>query len=687
MDRILCSSFLFKITDLKIIVCLLWFFSLMGFAQKDTGKDFRLQGARVKGFRPIVPIEKANEEEMVLNMRMLQPAPQLLGSADPLKFVQLMPGVQTNSELVSGLSLQGCDNAHNLIEVAGAPLYNANHLLGFFSIFNASHFRTMTLRKSNTGLTGENRLGGLLSLQPMDVVASRFKGELGVGLIESHATFDIPITSKSTLYLSGRATYINLFYGSILKTDESQLNYSFQDYNATYVWQPDKKQNVLLHFYGGRDHLNAGDELYQMGGKLHWGNVAASASWNRQFGKTGKMKQQLYVSTYQNKLRMGMSDMTILLPSGVTDLGYKSEYRVDLSQGVLHFGLESAYRLFKPQVPEQSGSFNTAQNENGTQTASETSLWAAYRWNFAQKWMLETALRAPFYVQKSYKTIALDPRLAMVHHPTEKTRISASIGVYHQYVHQNVISGIGMPVDAWMPASKTIPASKAFCYTIGATQTSGNDHYVFSVEGFYKILRQQTEYDGSLLDLFMKKYDLEKNILSGHGYNLGVDFFAKKTHGRLTGWVGYTLGWSKRRFPSMGNKWYSSSHERRHDFSIVLNWIHSKKTTFSASFVYASGTPYTAPKYAYIYGENILCEYGEHNGSKMPNYHRLDMSMTHCFYKRKDGESGINLSIYNVYNHKNPLFYYTDFHKLQLKMKTAGLSFNLIPSISYFYKF
>ena len=602
--------------------------------------------------------------------------PGLLGNADPLRLAQLMPGIQTNSELVSGLFIQGCDNAHNTIETAGAPIYNAYHLMGIYSIVNTDHYQSMLLRKQPSTADVPNHLGGIISLQPADSVSRNVHASLSLGLLDATAAVCTPLTSTSCLYLAARSAFINLLYGSLLKSDDTQMHYGFQDYNIAYVKQLGGQRQLKFSLYTGQDKFRSEESRYQSDTSLKWENLAASLQYT-----DGKMQHTFYGSHYRNRLNMQSGSSLFHLPSQLCETGYKGFIHLSDSW---RSGIDYTFRFAQPQQPDVSGS-SSYESHVAPDRSHEVSLWSSYHHHLAPSVILEAGLRMPVYFNGAYRRAALDPRLTLDWRLRSHLTLSASAGTAHQYIHQAQVSGVGMPVDFWFSASGTYPAQRSAFFSLTAAISHGA--YRLSIEPYVKRLVHQWEYSGNIYDLATTDYDMQNSLLSGKGFNYGIDILLQKTTGRLTGWIGYSFGRSLRRFPSLGEGWFPSYHERVHDLSVTLTYDISKRLSLGTSFVYASGTPYTAPLYGYIYGENLICRYGDYHGANMPAYHRLDLSANWFFLRRGRHRSGLNFSIYNVYSHENALFYYADYRNGQLKMKKAGLVFNIIPSIRFFYRF
>lgn len=625
-------------------------------------------------------------------MQSFQTMPQILGIADPVRYLQLLPGMQASGELSSGIFMQGCETSHNEITLNGAPLYNAMHLMGFFSVFNTGHMRDFTIQKSNLSAAYSNKLGGALSMQSLDSVTKRFSVEGNVGIISSQGTVAMPIDSTSALYVSARCTYINLLYKSLLKIDNSELQYGFQDYNATYINKISARDKLVANFYYGSDCLQLEEGKYLVNGTIDWSNTLASLNWTRKGLNDWAFQHLIYFSHYKNGVDINQSGVNISLPSSVSDYGYKGE--AIYTRGMFNFiaGIEYIYHSIDPQIPIVEGSYNQTNEVTERQQAHESSGFVSSKLHLSSDWELEVGLRGTVFLnttkdQAFYRFSSLDPRLTCTFFASPSLRIVGHYGIYHQYIHQICSSSLGLPTDFWMPSSQTLLPQKAHNFTIGAFQTLGNGGYNFSVEGYFKKMSHQVEYNGSLFEMINRQYVLADALVFGKGKNYGVDFMLRKNYGKLTGWISYTLAWAKRNFPLLnGGATFPSSHDRRHNLSVVMMYKLAPRLQLTALFVYASGVPYTAPSYAYMVGENVFFQYESHNASRMSDYHRLDLSLNYYFKKESMKENGLNFSIYNAYNRKNPFFMDIDVDNLSFTRRSRYL-YRIVPSISYFFKF
>ena len=321
----------------------------------DSLQSERMEEVEVKAYSPRILSDDQNGR-LYWNMESLADMPHVLGSADPLRSLQLLPGVATNNDYTSGIHIQGCAASQSVLNMDGAPIFNASHLLGLFSVFNASHFRGMALVKNRHDAAFSNRLGGEISFYPTDSIARKVHLDATVSFMESEGTLTLPTGEHSTLYLSGRGSYLNLLYGNLLEIDEMQLRYGLQDYNLTFVQQAGAHDKIRLSLYHGQDRMNLLQEDFADENKLNWQNTAAALHWQHHSSRF-ILQQNATFSRYRNTLDMGISSVSLNLSSGITQAGYAA--RLEWTRGNLQWngGVEYNYYHFRPMQFEVSGSF------------------------------------------------------------------------------------------------------------------------------------------------------------------------------------------------------------------------------------------------------------------------------------------------------------------------------------------
>ncbi len=654
----------------------------------DTLNHYQLQDVEVKGKRLRSHL-KALDDASIVDMSLMDYMPRILGNADPIHYAQLLPGVQTNSEYDAGLHVQGCDNSHNYVSLDGVPIYNATHLLGFFSIFNASHFSEMSLTKSSTSASFPNRLGGSVDmLTPTwicgkdSLQANGKHGEIAVGPMSSQGTVKLPIGKRSMLMVSARAAYLNLLYSKWLEMDGDHVNYDFADYNATYITQLDDANVIKAETYWGYDNLKIGQADQGMQTKIKWDNTMAALYWYSRHSKW-QTEQSVYFTRYANRVRLNETSIDVGVRSYIYDLGYKGR----LKFGHWGCGVDVIRHELMPQDIATGGTINANVAPTKKQRTVEASTYMKYLQPLSQRWALETGLRFTYYYNTD-RFASLDPNIKLRWDASQASQFSLNLGVHHQYLYQTGFSSMGLPTEFWLSSSNEFRPQYAYNASLQGNFWLKDREYRLTTELYFKKLEHQVENSGNIFDILYSSYSLEGALMKGKGYNYGANIMLEKRRGKLTGWVSYSFGRAKRRFDGdRYSGWYSASHERIHELNAVATYKIGKRMELGATYVLASGVPFTRIKYAYMVSNNIVSEYGPYNGDRIKPYMRLDLSMNYDFKNSGDKRSGINFSLYNATMCNNILSYRIKVYKGQVRYATFSFLMPILPSISYYYKF
>lgn len=659
-------------------------FSTHVFCAENDSISHYLEDIVITSERKTSPLKSGDTKVIKMDMEFMHSLPKILGNADPMHYTQLLPGIQTNAEYDAGLHIQGCDNSHNAITIEGIPVYNASHLLGFFSTFTPSHFSSMSITKNATAGEGYSYIGGILNMELHDSIPQKTNGEFTVGLMSSQGTIRIPIGKKAALFTSVRLSYLNLLYSPLLKIDDGALIYSFGDINATYMQKIGENHTLYFDLYSGLDNGKIKDPTSKLYYDIQatWGNSLGAVHWNYKFNK-GTLNQSIYFSGYRNKLSLtGYYD--IKLPSEIYDIGYRS--KVTLNN--IEAGISIINHNTTPQTPEHYNSSIVRSENDYRQHTIEGGIYAKYSGNIFNSIHYDLALKGDLYSDlKGYTHTALNP-YAMIAYDTWKTgRIEFCYSHQHQYLLNCGFTSFGMPVEFWLSADAKNKPQHAHNFQLRYRREIFNGKYDINIEGYYKKLYNQIEYNGSPLDLLNKEYSLENTAITGNGYNYGANIMLNKLTGKLTGWVSYSFGRAMRKFETYGDRWFPANHERIHEVNIVATYKIGKRFDIGGTFVYASGTPFTSVKYFYLMNENILAEFGEKNANRLNDYIRLDISANYDIIKKEKRTAGINLSIYNVLCRENEIYYGIKPSEKGMKFKSISFLTNILPSISFYYKF
>lgn len=633
--------------------------------------------------------------------------PRFLGEADVMKAIQLLPGVQSGNEGQSGIYVRGGGPDQNLILLDGVPVYNVSHLFGFFSVFNADAVKSVELIKGGFPARYGGRLSSVLDIQMKEGNKKELHGEGGIGLVASRFTLEGPFKKgkESSFMVSGRRTYIDLLAQPIIQqqTDGVKTGYFFYDLNAKVNLKLGRKDHLYISGYFGKDkfYLKEKETDYTFDNRLLWGNITAVARWNHLF--TNKIFGNLtaHTSKYEfevkseEKSRTNNNDFFRLRYfSGIQDYSFK--YDVDFIPSPNHFiklGTGVTFHQYKPgaiqsKVGSGSGGGIDTLLKDRFVNATETDTYVEDDIRITPKLKSNIGLHFTSFTVDGKTFTSLQPRLAVRYLINPNLSVKASYAQMNQYIHLLTNSGLGLPTDLWVPVTQKVPPQVSHQVAAGLAY-SLNDQYEFSVEGYYKTMRNVIEYaeGASYLD---PTSNWENKVEIGNAKSYGAEFFIQRKKGRTTGLLGYTLSWTNRQFDNINfGKTFPYRYDRRHDFKVAVVHKLSPKIELSADWVYGTGQAISLPAEKYIDANgNQVQVYKERNGYRMPANHRLDVSISFNKQLRKSYRSWI-VSIYNVYNRQNPFYIYLgekDGAPNTPVFKQASL-FPILPSISYQLKF
>ena len=674
-------------------------------------------------------------------MAQIKHTPTILGEADLMKTIQLMPGVQAGVEGSAGLYVRGGGPDQNLILLDGVPVYNVDHLFGFFSVFTPEAVKKVTLFKSSFPARFGGRLSSVIDVRTNDGDMKKYHGALSIGLLTSKFYLEGPlIRNRTSFNISARRSYLDLLTKPFMPDDE-KFGYYFYDINAKINHKFSDRSRLFLSAYNGKDHFSTDyNDDYETtisrdGGKMNWGNTILSARWNYIFNNklfsntTLAYNNYLFnVSAYTltqynaSALTSTFNKYSSNYRSGIRDWSYQIDF--DYNPNPNHhikFGTGYLYHNFRPEVmtsriadkqenqAERDTTYNTG--TSGRINAHEISLYAEDNYKINSRLRLNLGLHLSlFHVQKkSY--FSLQPRLSARYQFTRNVVLKASYTQMSQYVHLLSSMPIAMPTDLWVPVTPKIKPMKSDQYSLGAYYT-GVQGWEFSVEGYYKDMRHVLEYKEGV-SFFGSSAGWENKVEMGKGRSMGIEFMVQKNIGKTTGWLAYTLSKSDRKFSKGGinnGERFPYKYDRRHNVNLTLNHKFSDRVDIGASWVFYTGGTSTIPEektavvrphnsgmgffyypYDFHFTNSIHVEeasYVEHrNNYRLPASHRLNVGIN--FNKKtKHGIRTWNISFYNLYNAMNPTFVYRgtsdDLDKTVIKKYTL---LPLIPSFTYSYKF
>jgi len=704
-----------------------------------------LQKVEIIADRTLHIHERTQMSVINLPVAQIKSMPAFLGEVDVMKVLQLMPGIQSGGEGSSGLYVRGGGPDQNLILLDGVPVYNVSHLFGFFSVFNGDAINNMEIFKGGFPARYGGRISSVLNIAMKEGNMQKFHGEGAVGLVSAKLTLEGPIwKDRTSLIVSGRRTYIDAlaapFIAMANKTENEKTNigYYFYDLTAKINHRFSANDRIYLSAYMGNDKFSTWSE-YKNDDKgyysktatdngLKWGNITAAFRWNHIFTKQLFGNTTLTYSRYRFNTKMNYDEIrkeyeqnvhppnqvsihdfkSSQYNSGIQDLSGKIAFDyLPSPEHYVRFGAGAINHSFTPGVMTVRDSVQKRNFGDSKIFANEYSIYAEDDIKLTDRLKTNVGLHWSAFSVGSKFYHLLQPRISARYLISPHLSAKASYSRMAQYVHLLTNSNIGLPTDLWVPTTELLRPQKSNQVAIGFTQNF-KENYEISLEGYYKTMVNVMEYKEGT-SFFDWNDSWEKKIVQGNGQSYGVELFAQKKIGSFTGWVGYTLSWTNRKFEELNDgKRFAYKYDRRHDVSIAVMKRFGKKIEMSGTWIFGTGNAVTAPIGIYdvahpitftdnkrvdIYS-NLMYDYGERNGYRMRAYHRLDLSIS--FVKQKKwGERRWVLGVYNAYNRKNPFFldveekytYYLDKSpEKQYKYVQYSL-FPIIPSVSYQFKF
>jgi hypothetical protein len=639
-----------------------------------------------------------------LDIKEINKIPIIFGEKDILKTIQLLPGVKSAGEGNSGFFVRGGSADQNLILLDEAPVYNASHLLGFFSTFNSDALKDVTIIKGNSPAQYGGRLSSVLDVKMKEGNNQKYAVTGGLGLISSRLSVEGPIQKdKSSFILSGRRTYADMFLK--LTDDFKDNSLYFYDFNAKANYTINDRNRVFLSGYFGRDKLGFGDNF-----GIDWGNKTGTLRWNSILSPKLFSNTSLLYSDYSYNIKVNSGGSNFNIKSEIRDWNLKQEFHFyPNSKNAIRFGFNSIYHNIIPgrfsdeesDEIENKGrySWDNAVFINNTMTISDRlnldygirfsafSILGGDTYNLYEQGVLtDSVVLASGKFGKTYYTI--EPRFQFSFLINEKSSIKGGYARNTQHLHLLSNSTSATPTDQWIGNSYNIKPEIADQVSLGYFRNFKENVYQFSIETYYKNLQNQVDYrDGADINTAP---DIERELLYGVGRAYGLEFLIKKSSGKFTGWIGYTLSKTERKIDGINdNAWYNAKQDRTHDLSIVCMYELTSRWSLSALFVYNTGNAVTFPSGKYTIDGNTTFYYTERNGYRMPAYHRLDFGATYTKPHKRKYESSWNFSLYNVYGRENA-YTITFGNSESDPTKTVATQtslFRWVPSITYNFKF
>ena len=662
-----------------------------------------------------------------LSTKTIKEIPVVIGEVDLIKSIQLLPGVTNAGEGASGFNVRGGAEDQNLVLLDEAIIYNTSHLFGFFSVFNADAIKDIKLYKGGIPSRFGGRLSSVLDIRQKDGNSKEFKMKGGIGVIASRLSLEGPtFKDKGSFLLASRASYIHLF----LKLAKKKNTASFYDINLKTNYELNDNNKIYLSAYLGKDNFRWENFFVN-----NYGNFSANLRWNHIFSDNLFTNLSLIYSKYDYNLELNSFGLEWI--SDIKNYNIKYDFKYYLNDTFkLNFGVDGIKYDFNPglikPLRENSG---VNREKLDDKHAFEASAYLSVNQKITDKIHLEYGVRYSNFIRfgkqeittyqdnkpvvfnpdlgvyedgvetgtvlfNKNKKIAsfhnFEPRLALAYQISDSSSIKLSYNKISQYVHLISNTTSATPIDIWAPSGKFIKPQIGNQYAIGYFENVEDGGYSFELEGYYKTVKNRVDYiDGANL---IGNNTIETEILSGKSRAYGVEMLLRKNTGKLTGWLSYT--WSKSEQKTLGGNaggnginngaWYKASYDRTHDVSLTGIYKLNDKWKFGSNFIFQSGRPVTYPNGQFLYNGLSIATYSNRNQSRLPTYHRLDISatLTPRKNKHKKWKSEWVFSIYNIYGRKNAASISFKQHEdTGINQATRTAIFGMIPSITYNFKF
>jgi len=705
--------------------------------ERNTSKNFNLKNVTItevviKGKKLGKGSNSSQMSLVSLPIEQLKTIPVLGGEPDIIKAFTLVPGVNNNGEGSTGLNVRGGGRDQNLTLLDNAIVYNAAHLFGFLSVFNADALQHAALYKGGFPARYGGRLSSIMNIKMKEGNANEFHGKFGLGIINSKLTLEGPISNKISFLFSARSSYFNLFTYFLKKSFErgdinSYSQYLMYDINAKTNYKLNNKTKLFLSFYTGKDDSGAKDRLTNFTSRelrddeLNWSNITTTFRLNHELSPKLFSNFILAYSKYKYNLTTQTETFGIDSNGLYSELVKKNSFNYlssiqDLSLKIkfdffpnnnnhIRFGGELIRHEY---IPGNSSSEDITQNQTNytnnvirKATGNEFAIFIEDDIELTKKIKVNLGTRLSGFSIKDKNYFNIEPRFSSRYLLEEDFSIKASYSYMSQYVHLLGNNGVGLSNDLWVTATENVPPQTAHQYAIGVAKEVFNQNIAFSIEGYYKTMNNLIDYSINTPDIVSTQGNWEDLIeKEGRGEAYGLEVFLQKKSRKFTSFLGYTLSWNNRTFENINKgRTYPFRYDRRHDFSLNIAYEFNEKWSLAGNWVFTSGQPITLPTAKQLivpeYSFEVLLYERRHN-ARMPAYHRLDIGINRKKETKRGNIGNLNFSFYNAYNRANPYFVYlrNDFiidqngtlisYNPTVYQKTL---FGIIPSITYSLEF
>ena len=677
---------------------------------KDISLNIKLSTRDIKTQEVVVTADKLKNSVHRISSVDIKPdfvlkMPSLGGESDVFRTLQLLPGVKAGSEISSGLYIRGGSPDQNLILLDGVIVYNPSHLGGFLSSFNSDALRDIKLIKGAFPAEYGGRLSSVIDMTMKEGTKDKFSGSGGISLISSRLTLEGPINDDCSFMISGRRMYLDLLIG-LAPDAEDAPNYYFYDLNAKINYKLSENDRLFVSGFFCRDVLESPEREYEYDSEnfgIFWGNQTANIRWMHILSPTFFTNLSLIYTNYNFNIDLGDSK------SDTRD--WKSESKIEdylfrletqyfpNADHTIKSGAEITFHSFDVDAFAEFGDLDVRPNSAKIINTVDAALFIQDEWKITELLNSNIGARGYYFSEGDY--FSFEPRLSFSYSLDENSSLTASTALANQFLHMIARNDIPLPTDVWYPSNDMIKPSRSWQSVLGYEYIFNEGEYLFSIEGYYKTMENLVEYKENAGFSFGVPLDSQFTFGSGRAY--GIELFLNKRVGDFTGWIGYTLSWTKRTFAELNfGKEFYPRYDRRHDVSITLNYQLGKRWELGASWVFGTGQAYTMPTASYSFddigGENSSWYYSDSkylfsdkNAHRLPAFHKLDLNFMYK-YEWFGLPFQFSINIYNAYNRRNPFIWYiggdydNNTGEYTKKVKQVTL-FPIIPTFGLSFKF
>lgn len=689
---------------------------------RDTSLTFSLSPASmleevtVTGYYPFVRSTLTGKHS--LRIEQAKAMPSLLGETDILKTLQNLPGVNSGTEGMSSFSVRGGSPEQTQILLDGTPVYNVNHAMGYFSVFNGEALQDLTLYKSGIPARYGGRLSSVLDVTMKEGNMKKYTGDISLSPLAGSLTLQGPIKKdKASFLISARRTWLDALLGlaTLAASPESRLGYGFYDLNAKVNWKVGEQDRLYISFYNGRDKFYNHWKTDGKKDKYHyyWGNISTSIRWNHVLTPRMFFNVQAYYSRFQfmtsnrnynnEKKQYEESRSRSFLEEVTTKADF--DY-LPADNHHLRYGIAVSHKYFAPETSFRT----TLGNDSIWKDETQGGLWSAEfyaedDWQIASKWRANIGIRATALYPGKQKYYSLEPRLALTFLFNPQNSLKLSWSSMQQPLHLLTNSALTIQTDLWVPVTDKVKPAWSQLFSLGF-YSQFSKQLEFSTELYYNDLQRVIRYQEGIQYLKQKDKSWQDYIYTGKGRAYGWEVMLNKNKGALQGWISYSLSRAERSYQGIQQgSWFPFEYDRRHKLNIVADytftdrkhWKFSK--TFALNFVYTSGNYITCGRQTYPaapmpggstaqQGWGSWWEQREYidrpNNCRLPAYHHLDIAY-HLKNKKQKGSSW-SFGIYNLYLRKNPSFYYRHSRNGNEEIRRISI-LPFAPSVTWKYHF